>query len=322
MNNAAAAASPLAGACPLCSGREGVRLDVVTVADLDAEYRRQLGVEAQAEFPAEVKEVCLVQCARCGLQFFDPLVAGSADFYAALSRSPAYYSTTRWEFTKAREFIGPKARVLDVGCGDGYFLSLLPQPTKLGLELNPEAVVKARQRGVDVRQGGLESMPDASADALSLFQVLEHLPAPRQLLAEAVRVLAPGGVLLVAVPDNDGFVGRAIFEPLNLPPHHPLRWTRAALCFLPSLFPLTLTTLESEPLAPEHVFIYRRTRLTDRVARWRGGRLPLLKRSPGLVWLRRLCNLLTMASMRWSTAPPRQGVSGHSVLAVYRRRAA
>lgn len=322
MSSAVAPPASSTGACPLCSSRDGVCLDRISVADLSAEYRRQFGVDPRGEFPGGVQEVRLFQCGRCGLQFFDPLVAGSADFYAALSRSPAYYSTTRWEFTKAREFIGPTARVVDVGCGDGHFLSLLPQPTKLGVELNPEAVAKARQRGLDVRQAGLETLSDACADVLTLFQVLEHLPAPRQMLAEAVRVLAPGGVLLVAVPDNDGFVGRAFFEPLNLPPHHPLRWTRAALGRLPSLFPLTLTALEVEPLAREHVFVYRRTLLTDRVARWRGGRLPLLQRSPGLVLLRRVCNLLARASMHWSAAPPPDGAAGHSVLAVYRRRSA
>lgn len=322
MNNAVAPPASTAGVCPLCSSGEGVCLDQITVADLSAEYRRQFGVDARAEFPLELREVRLIQCPRCRLEFFDPAVAGSADFYAALSRSPAYYSTRRWEFAKAREFIGPTARVVDVGCGDGYFLSLLPQPTKVGLELNPEAVAKAQRRGLDVRQAGLETLPDACADALTLFQVLEHLPAPRHVLAEAVRVLAPSGLLLVAVPDNDGFLGRAFFEPLNLPPHHPLRWTRAALSYLPSLFALTMVAMEVEPLAPEHVFIYRRTLLTDRLARWWGGRLPLLKRSPGLVLLRRACNLLTRASMRWNAEPPRRNVSGHSVLVVYRKRAA
>lgn len=308
--------------CPLRDATDAGQLDSVAVADLQTEYLRQFGINVQSEFESTVKTLLLLCCRRCRLEFFHPSVSGSPNFYAQLSISQAqsYYSATRWEFKQTIELIKPDARVIDVGCGDGYFLSLLPQKTKLGLELNPDAASRAVAKGLDVRMETLGRLPSDSADVITMFQVLEHMTMPRQVLSEAVRVLRPDGLLMVAVPNNDDFIGVAIFEPLNFPPHHPLRWTSAALRFLTNLYPLALEQLKEEPLAQEHVFIYRRTRITQLFARCLARRLPLMKRSPPMVLLRKFANLLTMISMRCNTEPPRKRTVGQSYLAVYRKK--
>jgi len=306
--------------CPLCQSDRTERFDTIPVADLSAEYRRQFGVDPGPEFDPGLKELSLLRCGHCGLEFFQPVVCGSASFYARLSEAQTYYSTTRWEFAEAVRLIDPQASVVDVGCGDGHFLSLLPQKTKLGLELNPSAAAKAAARGLDVRMEKLENLPEASVDVVTLFQVLEHVPDPIRTLADALRVLRPGGTLLAAVPNNDGFIGVAIFEPLNFPPHHTLRWTGAALRYLPAVLPLALEQLSEEPLAPEHVFTYRRTLVTQAFARCLGRRLPIMRCSVPMVLLRKFANLLTMISMRFDPAPPRRTAVGHSYLALYRKK--
>jgi SAM-dependent methyltransferase len=305
--------------CPICSGHRFHLVDVFPVADLSVEYQRQLRVDVRGEFDAQLSALDLNECLSCGLQFFYPLSAGSSEFYASLSASPSYYSNSRWEFSQAFKWIGEQTRVIDVGCGDGYFLSLIPHQHKIGLEFNPAAIAKARARGLDVRSAALADLPDGSANVITFFQVLEHVVDPLATLREAVRVLRASGFLLIAVPNNDAFMGRAIQQPLNSPPHHPMRWTRSALRYLPRLLPVALNELVDEPLAPEHLFLYRRTRMTDALSRCLGKRLPLMKLNPSTVFVRKVANALTLISLKLHSRLPDPPVSGHSILAVYQK---
>lgn len=318
MQKPKASEASTAPVCPLCLRSNAPAFDLFPVRDICTEYRRQLGVSVEPEFPAGAASVALCDCSQCGLQFFEPPVTGSADFYARLSQTPTYYSTSRWEFEQSLKWIGAR-KLVDVGCGDGYFLSLVPHDNKLGLEFNPAAVARARARGLDVRQSSLATEAPGSVGAITLFQVLEHLSNPRELLADAARALAPQGLLIIAVPNNDAFIGRAIQQPLNAPPHHVLRWNRRALEYLTQLFPLAVEMLEDEPLSPEHVFVYRRTLITEAVRKCLGARLPLMRLTPATVFLRKTAGFMTMASMKLSRSAPKRFVSGHSVLAVYRR---
>lgn len=117
-------------------------------------------------------------------------------------------------------------RLLDVGCGPGYFLREF-QGTRweaVGVDLSDDVVQRARRRhGVDARSGDLISQrfaPD-SFDAVTLFYLLEHVPDPLSLLQEVRRVLRPGGLLLIRVPDMEPLVRlhnllgfpRTFFEP-------------------------------------------------------------------------------------------------------------
>lgn len=94
--------------------------------------------------------------------------------------------------------------VLDVGCGRGEMLSLLAEEgvAAKGIDLDPSMLDRARARGLDVTQADaleyLAALPDASLGSLVSFQVIEHLPVEtlRTLMAEAHRVLRPGGVFI------------------------------------------------------------------------------------------------------------------------------
>jgi ubiquinone/menaquinone biosynthesis C-methylase UbiE/DNA-binding transcriptional ArsR family regulator len=94
----------------------------------------------------------------------------------------------------------------DLGCGTGALLPLVaPHVARvIGVDGSEEMLSAARARAahfdnVDLRAGSLESLPlaDASLDAATLMLVLHHLPAPAVALAEAARVLRPGGRLLI-----------------------------------------------------------------------------------------------------------------------------
>ncbi len=100
-----------------------------------------------------------------------------------------------------------KGRLLDVGCGAGYFLDAAREAgwQVQGVELSSAAASVGREQlGLDIFQGTLAdaAFPDASFDVLTMFEVLEHLRDPGAVLAEARRILKPGGLLAVQVPND------------------------------------------------------------------------------------------------------------------------
>ncbi len=95
-----------------------------------------------------------------------------------------------------------EARLLDVGCSRGYFVETAAALgfASEGVEPAQQIAAEARARGLTVHAGLLEEQhfPDGCFDALTLFEVIEHLREPRPLLTEVRRVLKPGGVLLLS----------------------------------------------------------------------------------------------------------------------------
>jgi SAM-dependent methyltransferase len=97
------------------------------------------------------------------------------------------------------------ADVLEVGGGRGGLThTLLPRSRVTNIDMNPafgDAPVN-REEGVAFCCADATALPfaDASFDAVTMFDVIEHVPDDRSAMAEAWRVLRPGGVLLVSTP--------------------------------------------------------------------------------------------------------------------------
>jgi SAM-dependent methyltransferase len=104
--------------------------------------------------------------------------------------------------------LGPRlerARLLDIGCGTGYTLSRLPRGIRaVGLDYSEHALSLAERRapGVELVRGSAYALPfaDAAFDAVLALDVLEHLDDDQRAAREIARILAPGGVAVVAVP--------------------------------------------------------------------------------------------------------------------------
>lgn len=117
-------------------------------------------------------------------------------------------------------------RILDVGCGRGDFLALMKERgwEATGLELDRRVAAYAVKSGLDLRVGNLEDVrfPDGHFDAVTLWHVFEHLREPGRVLNECRRILKPGGLLVVAVPNLESLqarlTGRHWFH-LDLPYH-------------------------------------------------------------------------------------------------------
>jgi SAM-dependent methyltransferase len=101
------------------------------------------------------------------------------------------------------------ARVLDVGCGTGRLAAALAEhegARVLALDVSPAMVEQARRHGVNARVGRAEALPFKPGwfDAVVVRMAIHLVDRPRAF-AQAARVLAPGGRLVVATEDPAGF---------------------------------------------------------------------------------------------------------------------
>jgi len=97
-------------------------------------------------------------------------------------------------------------RILDVGSGEGFFLSLcLANGWEVfGVEVNSELIKFTEEKfGIKVFKGTLEDarFPENHFDVVTFWNVLEHLSAPDTILRETYRILRPGGCILVRFPN-------------------------------------------------------------------------------------------------------------------------
>jgi SAM-dependent methyltransferase len=101
--------------------------------------------------------------------------------------------------------------VLEAGCGEGYGADLIADVARqvIGLDYDESAVahVRARYPRVDMRHGNLAALPlgAGSVDVVVNFQVIEHLWDQGQFVGECLRVLRPGGLLLMSTPNRVTF---------------------------------------------------------------------------------------------------------------------
>jgi len=130
-------------------------------------------------------------------------------------------------------------RWLDIGCGTGTMLRAVANAGwhELGTEVAPAAAEAVRAAGLEVLVGETQDLdlPPAGFDIVSMVEVIEHVPAPDDLLADAARLLRPGGALYLTTPHGRGLSARMLRARWSVvtPPDHlqlySSRGVRAAL---------------------------------------------------------------------------------------------
>jgi len=217
----------------------------------------------------------LVRCRRCGLMYLNPrpgpdeiaayYPADYAPFRPAIEEERL--ELLRW--MRRRKLIQRRrlverysgrdlGRILDVGCATGLFLHEMATAgwQATGVELAAHAAEYASTRfGLNVFQGMLEqaSFEAETFDVVTFWDVLEHTFSPAQTLAQAARLLAPGGLIAINIPNWDS-IDRRLFGPYWIgfdPPRHLYVFTQETLtvlllkaglrplawvCFMPAYF--------------------------------------------------------------------------------------
>lgn len=108
------------------------------------------------------------------------------------------------------KFRQPPGKLLEVGTGSGFFLTAAQRAgwTVSGIEISEEAVkFNTKTLGLDVIQGTGEDMvfPSQSFDVVVMFETIEHFFNPRKVLESVLRVLKPGGLLVISTPNFNAF---------------------------------------------------------------------------------------------------------------------
>jgi SAM-dependent methyltransferase len=202
--------------CPVCGGR-------------------------QARYERHIRGYALERCRGCGMVFVNPQLPapdltqeyqergdpeGLIAWYERVT-TPAKLHEFDQILEGIEKVVPARGRLLDFGCGPAYFIEHAGGRgwEAHGVELGAWAEEAARRRNVSHFHRGLlarQHFPDGWFDVVCAQQVLEHLPDPARDLAEIRRVLRPGGVFYVNVPNYrclSILLGRDDFE-LNWPMEH------------------------------------------------------------------------------------------------------
>ncbi|KKU56236.1 MAG: hypothetical protein UX77_C0002G0007 [Parcubacteria group bacterium GW2011_GWA1_47_11] len=164
-------------------------------------------------------------------------------------------------------------RLLDAGCGLGFFVKAARKRgwDAEGIDVSAYAVDVCKRQGLRVSKASLESAgyPPAYFDAIVAQDVLEHLFDPRAFVERASVLLAPGGLLVLEMPNNDSLPARTKGARWleYIPPVHLNFFNRRSITALLKANGFTVKALESEL----SVSVGFRDLLYRIAGRWPGG---------------------------------------------------
>lgn len=156
----------------------------------------------------------LLRCDSCGLLMRpdschdDPTGWYEQDYWQTFSdeqQGPARDNLWTHILNRIERQASGRGLLVDVGCGGGALLSRCRDRgwNGIGFDLSAAAIRSACAQGLDVHRQGWPPcpLPDATVQAVTCVNVLDHLPQPCDALREMWRVLCPGGLLYLRVPN-------------------------------------------------------------------------------------------------------------------------
>jgi SAM-dependent methyltransferase len=173
----------------------------------------------------------MVRCQQCGLIYQNPRLSRSdiARFYPddylpfslPVEAEQNWLRRVDWRYGVARRcqivtrHAGSPGQLLDVGCATGVFLDAIRRLgwQVTGVETSVAASQYARRRfALSVHTGELRDagLPDRAMDAVTMWDVLEHVQEPLDTLRELARVIRPGGSLLLTLPNPNSWEARLL----------------------------------------------------------------------------------------------------------------
>lgn len=222
-------------------------------------YRKDVGIDVSASFE-KTDQIRIYECPDSGYRFYEPSgVLGDEYFYSLLEKKEDYYLRWKWENELAAKLIRSGDKLIDIGCGDGAFISQLPENLKTdatGIDTNSHAIAVANKSGKGKFHAatiGEWSKAHANEyDIATCFQILEHIPDPLPFLRQTLDCLKPNGLLIIAVPNNTPYLyHHDRLHPLNLPPHHAGLWNRKSLEYLATKLPMKKASVQTQPIGDQ-----------------------------------------------------------------------
>jgi len=191
-------------------------------------------------------------CENCDIEFLDPqtsdaelvriyseqyfIGAGDADAQRHVSDLKSRTAALYLERLRARKRTG---RLLEIGCGQGDFLlqARAAGYTVSGLDFSAHAVAVTNDKaGSAIAQAGdlsTAAFPENHFDAVVMFDLIEHVRNPADLLQSAWRVLKPGGTLMLVTPAHDSLTARWMgVHWMEYKAEHLYYFSRSSLCHL------------------------------------------------------------------------------------------
>ncbi len=266
------------------SGRAaGLTLTHVACGVCGAEDCVPAGIGEDFEYRTSPDTFIAMRCRECGLVYLDPRPTATElpriypPNYHAFDFSPerfgfVYRVRRSLEARRALQWcrgLGETARILDVGCGDGFHLRLLrdfgrPGWTLEGVDASERAVDAARRAGLVVHLGTIEQLglPAATYDLVLLIATIEHVDDPAGVLRAVRRLLKPGGRVVI-VTDNTATLDFAVFGArhwggYHFPRHFNL-FNRATLKRLAAVTELHVDSIETVMSPVNWVYSVRNT---------------------------------------------------------------
>jgi SAM-dependent methyltransferase len=187
-----------------------------------------------------------VQCNDCSMVYLNPVLrdpclvayyqGNHGEQADVVENDSAFYLGLYNKGLDAAEpHIGRRARILDIGCSSGVFLSCASArgwQTTCGIELNATEAALCVRKGHSVFGGPLSDYPAGERfDAISLWDVFEHIKNAHDALEQIKGLLDPQGCLLLQIPTPDALAARVLQAQCNMFDglEHVNLFTRAAL---------------------------------------------------------------------------------------------
>jgi 2-polyprenyl-3-methyl-5-hydroxy-6-metoxy-1,4-benzoquinol methylase len=221
-------------------------------------YKEKLNVDIKRLI--DDKEIVnIYKCKISGLYFFKGnFEFGDSQFYQDLEKIDWYYPNWKWDYETAFDQIKYNDRVLDIGCGFGFFLEKIKNEKNCdveGIEFNKSAIQKLNEKNIQVHEMFIEDFVSEEFelfDVVCSFQVLEHVENPYSFIKSKIKCVKKGGKIIIAVPNNDSFIKYSHDNVLNMPPHHTLLWNKKSLTYISKLFSLKIIGIYYEKVDRDH----------------------------------------------------------------------
>ena len=206
----------------------------------------------------------LYHCRDCEVRFWWPLRYPGKDFYESSymfdiieKRKTSWYHK---QFLKKPPI--EKGILLDIGCGQGEFLGATLKKGGFnlwGLDISKKNIdfIKKTYKIDKVFNETLDSFCEKKDipqfDAVTLFEVIEHLANPKEVIENIKKIIKPGGSLILSMPNRDRLGGTK--EDWDYPPNHLFQWNKKSISSFLISHGFEISNIIEQPFSKDFFFI-------------------------------------------------------------------